>query len=394
MTQQPISRRQMLKLLAGGGATFILVACGRSPSPETATSAPLPTASRPGATAAPTGTAANQPAATVTAPSTPTTTAAEPVIETRVAPSPTPGPWLPPAETRLTPNDTFYTLKYHPGPPPDIDPAAYRLVIEGEVDTPLSLTLAEIKNDFPAVTEMRTLQCISNPAGGNLIGNAIWTGVPLAALLEAAGLRGSGRHLKLESADDYHTGIPRELAHDPHSLLVYEMNGEPLPADHGFPLRALWPGRYGQKQPKWLQRITVQRQAHIGHWEGQGWSDEARVQPTSIIEQPVDRVGQPADFFVGGVAYTTDAGLEKVEVSLDGGITWQPAELLRGPSPLVWTHWWLRAEGLSPGVYQIQARATDNLGKAQTAPGRGILEGAFPDGTDEMHQVVAQVRAP
>jgi DMSO/TMAO reductase YedYZ molybdopterin-dependent catalytic subunit len=385
----------MLKLLAGSGATFVLVACGRSPTEQTTTPAPLPTATRPPATAAPTSAVNSETTPPSTADSgTAPIPSAEPIIETRTAPSPTPGPWLPPAETRLTPNDQFYTLKYHPGPPPAIDPAAYRLVIEGEVDTPLSLTLDEIKNDFPAVTEMRTLQCISNPAGGNLIGNAIWTGVPLADLLETAGLRASGRHLKLESADDYHTGIPRELALDPHSLLVYEMNGEPLPADHGFPLRALWPGRYGQKQPKWLQRITVQRQPHIGHWEGQGWSDEARVQPTSIIEQPVDRASQSADFYVGGVAYTTDAGLEKVEVSLNAGLNWQPAELLRGPSPLVWTHWWLHVEGLTAGVYRIQARATDNLGKAQIAPGRGILEGAFPDGADEMHQIVAQVRAP
>lgn len=389
----------MLKLLAGSGATFVLVACGRSATPTPAasgvTATALPATPRPGTTRPPTA-VASQATETGLLPSpTPAATAVieQPVIETRVIPSPTPGPWLPPAETRLTPNETFYTLKYHPGPPPEVDAASYRLVIEGEVETPLSLSLEDIRGLFAAITEMRTLQCISNPAGGNLIGNAIWTGVQTAALLQAAGVKAAGRHLKLESLDEYHTGVPLELAMDEHSLLVYEMNGEVLPADHGFPLRALWPGRYGQKQPKWLSRITVQRQAHTGHWEGQGWSDEARVQPTSIIEQPVDRAMETAEFYVGGVAYTTDVGLEKVEVSLDAGITWQPAELLRGISNLVWTHWWLRVAGLSPGVYRIQARATDNNGKAQTAPGRGILDGAFPEGTDEMQQIVAQVRS-
>ncbi|RMG95933.1 MAG: hypothetical protein D6706_11180, partial [Chloroflexi bacterium] len=323
--------------------------------------------------------------------------ASNPTIPAQVGDSgpaaPTPKPtWTPPVEVQITPNEEFYTLKYNPSPPPDVDLETYRLVIEGEVDTPLSLSIEEIRN-FPSYTQMRTLQCISNPVGGNLIGNAIWTGVAMRELLEAAGIRPSGKYLRLECLDGYHTGIPVSLAMDENSLLVYEMNGEILPADHGFPLRALWPGRYGQKQPKWLTRIVVQRQPHVGHWEGQGWSDEARIQPTSIIWQPPEQEKQPPDYYVAGIAFSTDVGLEKVEVSLDNGNTWQEAELLRGPSPLTWTHWWLKVEGAEPGVYRVLARATDNNGKSQRRAkrGLGLLDDTFPNGTDAMHEIAVQV---
>ena len=293
---------------------------------------------------------------------------------------------------RITPNADFYTMKYHPTPPPEVDAATYRLDIDGEVESPLSLSLADIKT-LPAHTKMRTLECISNPVGGELIGNATWTGVAMAALLQQAGLKSAGHHLRLESLDGYHTGIPVSLALEEHSLLAYQMNGEPLPAKHGYPLRALWPGRYGQKQPKWLHRITVQRQPHVGHFEGQGWSDEAIIKPNSRIEQPPPRQIQSGSFYVAGVAYTNDAGLEKVEVSLDDGKSWHGAQLLRGPSPRVWTHWWLPVTELDPGAHRVLARATDKSGNTQSRPERNssLLGGTFPDGTDEMHRVVVQV---
>lgn len=321
-------------------------------------------------------------------------TAASPVATAEPTPTAGPAVWEPPTETRITSNADFYTMKYHPSPPPEVDEDSYRLEVVGEVDNPLSLSLEQLKTDFAAHTEMRTLECISNPVGGNLIGNAVWTGLAMADLLAAAGVRSAGRFIKMESLDDYHTGIPMSLALKEHSLLVYEMNGEPLPAEHGYPLRALWPGHYGQKQPKWLHRITVQRQPHTGHWEGQGWSDEAVILPNSRIEQPPARQLQPADFYIGGVAFTTDVGLAKLEVSIDNGSTWQEAELLRGPSPLVWTHWWLPVSGLSSGTYQVLARVTDNNGAVQPFPSRGssLLDGTFPDGADEMHRVIVQVK--
>jgi hypothetical protein len=283
-------------------------------------------------------------------------------------------------------------MKYHPTPPPEVDLASYRLQIAGEVDTPLSLSMAEIQA-LPDVTLQRTLECISNPVGGRLIGNAFWRGVSMGAVLEMAGIRSSSHHLRLESLDGYHTGIPVSLAQDPESYLVYEMNGEPLPAKHGYPLRALWPGRYGQKQPKWIERITVQRQPHTGYFEGQGWSDAAIIRPNARIEQPPPRAVQQAPFYVAGIGFTTDAGVEKIEVSHDDGLSWQEAALLEPPSPLVWTHWWLEVAALETGVHRVLARVTDRRGETQTRPERNstLLGDPFPDGTAEMHRVVVQV---
>lgn len=298
--------------------------------------------------------------------------------------------WLPPDTPRITPIDDFYTMKYHPSPPPDVAEADYRLVVDGLVDRPLSLTMDELRA-FPAREEMRTLQCISNPVGGKLIGNAVWQGLALADLLAEAGVQPRGRYLQLTSLDGYHTGIPTQLARDPASLLVYSMNDGPLPAKHGYPLRCLFPGRYGQKQPKWIQQITVQDRPHIGHWEGQGWSDEAPILPTSIIEQPQRGDVMDPAFVVSGVAFTNESGLAQLDVSLDNGATWQPAQLLRGESDYVWTQWWLRVEGADPGDYRILARVTDGSGQAQSRQGRRILDGTFPDGTDEMHLVIAKV---
>lgn len=371
--RQPISRRELLQMLAAGGATLVLSACSGQNNP-----------------------ASNNNANTTTQNNTNNTTnSATTIAVATTAPDPTapPAPWQPPTQTRLTPNEDFYTMKYHPSPPPEADLATYRLNITGEVDNPLALTLDEIKA-FPSVTQTRTLQCISNPVGGNLIGNAVWTGVPLALLLEEAGFRSSGRNLKLESLDGYHTGIPKDLALHEHSLLVYEMNGEPLPAKHGYPLRCLWPGRYGQKQPKWIQTITAQRTPHTGHFEGQGWTDEAFVLPNSQIETPPGRELQPADFYIAGRAYSGESGIEKIEISLDDGQSWLPADILPGDTPLVWTHWWTRVEGAQNGTLRVLARVTDNTGRSQSPPERNssLLDGTFPEGTDVMHRVVVQVK--
>lgn len=282
-------------------------------------------------------------------------------------------------------------MKYNPSPPPDVDVVEFRLGVDGLVDRPLSLSMDDLRT-FPLREEMRTLQCISNPVGGKLIGNAHWQGLALADLLAEAGVQPRGRYLHLVSVDGYHTGIPTALAQDPASLLVYAMNGEPLPPKHGFPLRCLFPGRYGQKQPKWIQQITVQDQPHVGHWEGQGWSDEAPILPTSIIEQPERGDSLDPDFVVSGVAFTNASGLAQLDVSVDNGATWQPAQLLRGESPYVWTQWWLRVAGASPGDYRILARVTDGDGNSQSRQGRRVLDGTFPNGTDEMHLVIAKVR--
>ncbi len=370
-------------MLAAGGAVVVLSACRLPTGSETDAAAEQTTDAASGVAGA---TATITPAATGTA---------APAATTAPTATTTPAPWTPPLEVRITPIEDFYEMKYHPSPPPEVDLAGYRLEIAGGVDNPLSLTMEEIRA-LPAVSEMRTLECISNPVGGNLISNANWVGVQMKEILALAGLQGSAKYLKLESLDGYHTGIPTALALDDHALLVYEMNGETLPPKHGFPLRALWPGRYGQKQPKWINRITAQTTPHTGHFEKAGWSDNAFILPNTRIEQPPPREFQPGEFYVAGIAMTNETGVEKVRVSLDNGNNWQEAELLRGPSNLTWTHWWVAVSGLENGAYRVVSNVTDGEGHSQTSPERNssLVEGTFPDGTDEMHRVVVQVKIP
>jgi DMSO/TMAO reductase YedYZ molybdopterin-dependent catalytic subunit len=272
--------------------------------------------------------------------------------------------------------------------PPELSADAYRLRVDGLVGQVLELGLADI-HAMEAVTQMRTLECISNPAGGSLIGNAVWKGVRLRAILERAAAHGS--QLTLESADGYHTGIELDLAMHPDSLLVYEMNGRSLPADHGYPLRCLFPGRYGQKQPKWLTHIRVQDERHTGHWEAAGWSDVAALRINSRIDQPGRRATvRGPEVEIRGVAFAGLEGVASVAVSTDDGQTWHRAEVTRAPQAwenLVWTEWrylWRQPE---PGNHVVWAKARDGNGLTQSRPRLRLLEGTFPDGTSDMHTV-------
>jgi len=292
----------------------------------------------------------------------------------------------------ITPVDQFYEVSYSPLVP-QIQAATWNLLVTGEVEHPITLTLSDITG-MPSVEEMRTLECISNPAGGDLISNAVWRGVRLKDVLERAGLRPTAREIVIYSADDYHTSIPIELALNDHSLLVYWMNGGDLPAEHGYPLRALWPGRYGMKQPKWIVRLEAISGHHTGYWEAQGWSDQAIIKPNSRIDAPdrgVDlRTGEAV--VISGVAYSTDVGIARIEVSTDDGQSWAEAELTRGPSPLVWTEWRYRWENPPPGRHVLRARVTDNAGSIQTTGGFSLLGGTFPDGTSAMPEVIVNVK--
>src|SRR5574341_493095 len=292
----------------------------------------------------------------------------------------------------ITSKEDFYTVWYSSGnvpkPPPD-----WRLTLRGEVERPLVLTLDQLKA-MPAVEEMRTLECISNPVGGDLISNALWKGVRLKDLLAQAGVKSGARELKLESFDGYFTSIPIELGLRDHSLLVYEMNGEPLPREHGAPLRCLWPGRYGMKQPKWIQTITVISGNFAGYWEKQGWTNDAFILPNSRIDSPKDLAAiTTPTFTLSGVAYSGEDGIAKIEIGWDDTKEWLPAELTRGPSPYTWTLWKWTGPALGPGRHTLYARVADSSGRVQS---RGqtfnLLGGTFPNGTDQMHSIVLDFR--
>ncbi len=288
----------------------------------------------------------------------------------------------------VTSNEDFYTVWYSRGAPPA--PAAdFKFRILGMVENPLEFTLEQLRA-LPPITEMRTMQCISNPVGGELISNAIWKGVRLKDLLAQTKIKNAGIYLKLEALDGFYTGVPIEVGLHDHALLVYDMNSVPLPREHGAPLRVLWPGRYGMKQPKSIHTITVVDKQFLGYWEKQGWTNDAFIHPNSRIDTPkdLDVIADPT-FSIAGVAFSGDAGIAKIEISFDDTDHWLATELSRGPLPYVWTIWKWTGPALAPGRHSVYARVTEKSGRVQTKPGKiRLLDGTFPNGTDEMHTIL------
>jgi DMSO/TMAO reductase YedYZ molybdopterin-dependent catalytic subunit len=289
----------------------------------------------------------------------------------------------------ITPIDDFFTYTHHPQPPPVI--TDYQLTISGQVRNELNLSLDQLVA-MPAMEDMRTLECISNPVGGKLISNAVWRGVPTAHLLELAGVMPRAIELKFECADGYHTSVPVELAMDPRSILVYWINDAPLPEKHGYPLRALWPGRYGQKQPKWITGMELISEPHLGHWESQGWSNDAVIVPYSRIDQPKKRDVVQLPTIITGVAFANQSGVTRVDVSVDDGANWHEAKLVRGPSTLVWVEWYYNWLDAQSGSYVIRSRVTDGDGRVQRIGNNRLPGGVKPDGTDVQHAVAVTVK--
>lgn len=286
----------------------------------------------------------------------------------------------------------FFQQAYRPAAGvPQIDVATWTLGVSGLVEEPLQVTYAELRA-MPPRGETRALMCIGNAAGGDQIGNAVWRGVRLADVLARARVRPEATHLRFDSADGYFTCITLAQALDPDTLLAYDMNGSPLTPTHGYPLRALLPGRYGLKSPKWLIGLTLTDSAEAGTWEGEkGWSSTAEVKTWSRIDTPKPyaevRAGQPVA--LQGVAYAGTRRITAVEVSIDGG-GWMPVTLRLAVTPHAWTQWYTAWTPLASGEVTIQARATDESGFTQHRPPAASRD-AYPDGSDAIHAIVVRV---
>lgn len=319
------------------------------------------------------------PAPSPAAPTPATTPSAAPATPAVRRIEPAPG-----TRPEVTPNDDFYRIDINLRPVV-IDSASWSLAVEGLFDRPRSLTLADLMA-YPSVTQAITLSCISNPVGGDLIGTSHWTGVRLADVLEDLGLRPEARSLFIEAADGFYESVVLEDMLDPRTLLVYGMNGEALPLEHGFPLRIYIPNRYGMKQPKWITRIEAIDGRGRGYWVDRGWSAEARPQIVSVVDtvardNPVD-----GRIPIGGIAWAGDRGIERVEVQVDGG-EWVEASLRRPPlSPLTWVQWRYDWPG-GPGRHTIRVRATAGDGARQIE----TRHNARPDGATGYHQVTVTI---
>ena len=256
------------------------------------------------------------------------------------------------------------------------------------VDHPATMSYDELKS-MPSKEIDRTLECISNEVGGDLMSNGHWTGVPLADLLHKVGAQADATLVHFTCADGYTESMAMGKALDGSTLLVFALDGLPIPTKHGFPIRVLGTGTYGMKNPKWLTRIEVARTADPGFWERQGWNPDAIVQTMARIDVPTAGTRVSGNVIVAGVAFAGDRGIQKVEVSSDVGATWTPATLASPISPTTWTFWQTTWQPRVPGTYQIVVRATDETGRPQVSQNADT----FPVGSTGYHQIRVEVTA-
>ncbi len=294
----------------------------------------------------------------------------------------------------LTPNPLFYIRNHYTIPEGVSD---WELTLDGNVEDALSITLQDF-HSFPIQTLPITLECAGNnrsdleptvpgnPFQNGAVSTAIWAGAPLRHLLERAGVNegsvevlfegfDSGEPAPGESHQPYLRSLPIDVAMHPDTLLAYEMNGEPLSREHGYPVRLIVPGWYGMASVKWLKRITVLQERFVGFFQTDRYIIEgddgetvpvAQMHVKSLISWPAEHMHLPAKpHMVNGMAWSGFAHIAKVEVSDDGGETWQPADLVGPRYRYSWQQWNFAWTPKARGKYTLVARATDEDGNEQ-----------------------------
>jgi DMSO/TMAO reductase YedYZ molybdopterin-dependent catalytic subunit len=269
---------------------------------------------------------------------------------------------------------------------PSVDMAGWSLQVDGLVERPTTYVHSDI-TALPSYSDYYTLMCISNTVGGDLWGNAHWKGVRLVEIFSRVGLKPGIRKVVFHADDGYTDSVPLDVALRPDALLAYELNGEPLPKEHGYPARLLIPGIYGMKNVKWITRIELVDYDFKGYWAQRGWEDIAPYHTAARIDVPGNRAQMsPGEIAVGGVTFAGSRGVDRVEVSLDDGQTWEPALLKPALSQNAWNLWVLR-KNLTPGTYLVKCRAVDGNGDLQTS----TEADPFPAGSDGYHSIVLRI---
>jgi DMSO/TMAO reductase YedYZ molybdopterin-dependent catalytic subunit len=287
----------------------------------------------------------------------------------------------------LTPVGDFYVVSKN-FTDPMVDAAGWELNIHGLVDKPVRLKLDALRQ-LPAVTEFVTLECISNNVGGNQISTGLFGGIPLASLLDQAGVQPAATLVVFRSRDGYTESLPLSLVQQsPEILLALTLDGAPLADVHGFPARILVPGHYGMKGPKWIEDIELATGTRNGYWENQGWNPDAAVKTMSRIDYPYEgsllKVGPVA---ISGVAFAGKRGISAVEFSADGGHSWSPAIVKPALSNLAWNLWSASWTPQAAGAYKLSARAKDGQGTTQS----GSANPSYPDGSSGYHSIQVSV---
>lgn len=299
---------------------------------------------------------------------------------------------VPPRETLyFTPNDKFYVVNYSDSPynlTRDLDQEQWRLMIKGEVAHPISLGWRDILNR-DSFDQVSTLMCIDTLPGGTSLGNAIWRGISLKALLKEVRVdEEMARDVVFRGADGYDDSIPFARAMQDDVMLAYLMNGEKLPKKHGFPLRLIVPGLYGIKNVKWITEIEVYGGDYQGYWQRKGWTDDGTIKIFSRIDSPGHyQVVQGPDIHLRGIAFGGPHTISQVELSFDGEKTWHPAEIEPPHSPYSWVIWNYHFHPKEAGKTMVAVRAVDITGTVQTSE----ITRPQPAGATGLHTIVVSI---
>ena len=311
-----------------------------------------------------------------------------------VDPAPTPPPDASLQVAGITPlvipNGEFYRIDTALITPA-VDASTWTLRVHGMVEREVTLTYAQLL-ELPLIERYVTIACVSNEVGGDLVGNAKWTGVRLTDVLAMAGVQAAATQIVPRSVDGWTAGFPTAwltAAGRPRDALVaVRMNDVPLPAAHGFPARLIVPGLYGYvSATKWLTEIELTTlEAFDAYWVPKGWSKEAPILTQSRIDVPARNAAVSAGpVAVAGVAWAPERGIAKVEVSVDGG-DWQEARLSTPLGTATWLQWTWTWQATS-GSHSLSVRATDGTGDTQTAD----VTRPDPDGARGHHTITVQV---
>jgi DMSO/TMAO reductase YedYZ molybdopterin-dependent catalytic subunit len=282
----------------------------------------------------------------------------------------------------ITPNEQFYRIDTALIVP-QVDPADWSLRIHGMVENEVTITWDELLA-LPLEESYTTLACVSNPVGGDLIGNALWLGYPIRELLARAAPTADADMVLSRSIDGFTASSPIEaLTDDRNAILAVGMNGEPLPPEHGFPVRMVVPGLYGYvSATKWVTELEVTRfDKTTAYWTTRGWSERGPIKLQSRIDVPKRQQGMKAgESVIAGVAWQQHVGVSAVEVQIDEG-EWQQATLATAISDDTWVQWSLPWTA-TVGDHLIRCRATSATGEVQTEE----VSRTDPDGATGWHE--------
>lgn len=272
---------------------------------------------------------------------------------------------------------------------PSIDPTTWKLRIGGMVENEIEITFDELLK-LPLEEHIVTLTCVSQEVGGNLVGNALWLGYPIRHLLARAKPTAGADMVLSTSIDGFTAGTPLGVLQDPGTaaILAVGMNGDPLPVEHGFPVRMVVPGLYGYvSATKWLVEMKLTTFAKDqGYWTPRGWSAKGPIKLSSRIDTPQDgRTVSAGTVAIAGVAWHQHVGISKVQVQIDNG-GWQDAMLASVVTVDSWLQWSF-AWNATKGNHRIEVRAIDNNGQVQTS----ALADPAPNGSTGLHTIAVAI---